>query len=87
MPGVSRVGVDSAGGRIIGPLAPTVLVNGVPITVLGAPVLPHGKGPHAGPVMITASSTVFASGIPVCKEGDIATCGHATSGSGDVNAG
>jgi uncharacterized Zn-binding protein involved in type VI secretion len=87
MPGISRVGIDSAGSRIVGALAPTVLVNGAPVTVLGAPVLPHGKGPHAGPVMITASSTVSAGGIPICKAGDIASCGHATSGSGDVNAG
>lgn len=87
MPGVSRVGVDSAGGRIIGPLAPSVLVNGAPVAVLGAPVLPHGKGPHAGPVMVTASATVFAGGIPLCKAGDIASCGHSASGSGDVNAG
>lgn len=85
MPGVSRVGIDKAGGTIVGALAPTVLVNGVPITVLGAPVVPHGKGPHAGPVMATASSNVFANGIPVCRAGDIASCGHASSGSSNVN--
>jgi uncharacterized Zn-binding protein involved in type VI secretion len=85
MPGISRVGVDKAGGTIVGALAPTVFANGVPVTVLGAPVIPHGKGPHAAPVMVTASANVFANGIPVCKAGDIATCGHATSGSGNVN--
>jgi uncharacterized Zn-binding protein involved in type VI secretion len=85
MQGISRVGVDKAGGTIVGALAPTVLANGVPVTVLGAPVIPHGRGPHGGPVMVTASANVFANGIPVCKAGDVASCGHATSGSGNVN--
>jgi len=43
MPGVSRVGADAAGGTIVGNLAPTVLVNGSPIAVQGAPVAGHGR--------------------------------------------
>ena len=46
MPGVSRVGVDTAAGTIVGNLAPTVFVNGSPIAVKGAEVTPHGRGPH-----------------------------------------
>lgn len=87
MPGVSRVDQDSAGGLIVGALAPTVYVNGTNITVVGAQVTPHGIGPHAGPTMAEGSSTVFAEGIAVCREGDAATCGHTTSGSSDVLAG
>ena len=33
MPGVSRVNQDTAGGTIIGVLAPRVFVNGKPIAV------------------------------------------------------
>lgn len=87
MPGVARVGVDSAGGTITGNLAPTVLVNGSPIAVRGAEVSGHGDGMHAGPVMVGASGTVFASGIAVCRVGDAASCTHTATGSGNVLAG
>jgi uncharacterized Zn-binding protein involved in type VI secretion len=33
------------------------------------------------------SGTVKANGIPICRAGDDATCGHTASGSGDVKAG
>lgn len=89
MPGVSRVGVDSAGGTIIGNLAPTVFVNGAPIVVRGAAVTPHPPvPPHTtGPVMVGCSSTVFACGIPVVRAGDAASCGHVATGSSNVSAG
>lgn len=87
MPGVARVGVDSAGGVISGNLAPTVRVNGAPIAVKGADVTGHGTGAHAGPVMVGASGTVFANGIAVCRAGDAASCGDQASGSGNVMAG
>jgi uncharacterized Zn-binding protein involved in type VI secretion len=87
MPGISRVGVDAAGGTIVGNLAPTVFVNGSPIAVQGAAVAGHGRSPHSSPIMVGASGTVKANGIPVCRAGDSASCGHPASGSGNVNAG
>jgi uncharacterized Zn-binding protein involved in type VI secretion len=84
MPGASRVGVDAAGGTIVGALAPTVKVNNSPIAVKGAPVAGHGRSPHSAPVMVGASGNVFANNIPVCRAGDAASCGHSASGSGDV---
>lgn len=87
MPGVSRVGVDAAGGTIVGNLAPTVFVNGAPVAVLGAAVAGHGVAPHAAPVMAQASSTVYANGIAICRAGDAASCGHVASGSSNVFAG
>lgn len=87
MPGVSRVGADAAGGTIVGNLAPTVLVNGSPIAVQGAPVAGHGRSPHSGPVMVGSLGSVKAHGIPICRAGDSASCGHTASGSGNVNAG
>ncbi|MEX0304351.1 MAG: PAAR domain-containing protein [Leisingera sp.] len=87
MPGVSRIGQDAAGGTIVEALAPSVRVNGSSVAVLGCAVAPHGFGVHGAPVMASASGTVFAEGIAVCRQGDLASCGHAASGSGDVSAG
>jgi uncharacterized Zn-binding protein involved in type VI secretion len=87
MPGISRVNQDTAGGTITGNLAPTVFVNGNPIACLGAAVQSHGLAPHAAPTMSGHSSTVNANGIPICRAGDQATCGHAASGSANVFAG
>lgn len=87
MPGVTRVNIDSAGGPIIGNLAPTVRVNNQPITVKGASITPHGISPHSNAVMVGSSSTVYANNINVCRQGDVASCGHIATGSGDVNAG
>ncbi len=87
MPGVSRVGVDSAGGTITGNLAPSVLVNGSPVACVGASVAAHGNSPHAAPVMSGSSGTVLAEGTAVCRAGDAASCGHTASGSSNVSAG
>lgn len=90
MSGASRVGTDSAGAIISGPGVSSVKVNGSTISVLGDNVTPHNPDdtPHKnGPVMVSASSTVFANGIPVVRAGDSASCGHSASGSGNVNIG
>ena len=84
MSGVCRVGLDTAGGTIVGMLQDgTVFANGKNISVDSDPVQGHGSGAHAGPVMI-ASSTVYINGKMVCKQGNLATCGHPASGSSDV---
>ena len=82
MPGIARVGVDSAGGG-----QSTVYCNGALVAILGDAVAPHGPGLHASAVMVEASGTVFAGGIAVCREGDAASCGHVATGSGNVFAG
>ena len=87
MPGISRVGVDVAGGTIVGDLAPTTFINGSHTVVLGAAVSSHGDSPHDNPIMIESSSSVFANGILVCREADKATCDHVASGSSNVFAG
>jgi uncharacterized Zn-binding protein involved in type VI secretion len=87
MPGVSRVGVDSAGGIILGPGIASVIVNGAPVSVIGDSVAGHGTGPHAGPTMVGGSGTVIAGGIGVVRAGDAASCGDTASGSSDVIAG
>jgi uncharacterized Zn-binding protein involved in type VI secretion len=87
MPGVSRVGVDSAGGIITGPGVPSVIVNGSPVSVIGDSVAGHGTGPHAGPTMVAGSGSVIAGGKGVVRAGDAASCGDTASGSSNVIAG
>ena len=87
MPGICRVGVDSAGGVILGGGQSFVYANGALVAVDGDPVAPHGVAPHAAPVMIAGSKNVFINGIAVCNAGDLATCGHSASGSSNVNVG
>jgi uncharacterized Zn-binding protein involved in type VI secretion len=85
--GIARCFRDTAGGIIIGGQCSSVLVNGFPASVLSDPVSGHGKNKHAGPEMVTASSTVFCEGLPVCRMTDIASCGHSATGSNNVSAG
>ena len=88
MPGVTRVGVDSAVGTILGPGVPSVIVNGAPISIKGDAVAGHSPGGvHSGPVMVGSSVTVFAGGIGVVRAGDAASCGDVATGSSDVIAG
>jgi len=90
MPGVSRVTVDTAVGTIVGNLAPKVIVEGVPIVVVGAAVEPHAPcpiPPHCDATMSGSSAKVKANSILICREGDAATCGHTATGSGKVFAG
>jgi len=87
MPGISRVGVDTAGGTIIGNLAPAVRVNGSSVAVTGASIVSHGPSVHIAATMSGHSSTVRANGIFICRAGDAASCGHTASGSSTVSAG
>ena len=85
MPGVSRDN-DSAGGDLI-PTQSTVYANAKAIIVDNDPVAGHGPAPHASPTMIAGSNKVYIGNKSVVNAGDNATCGHSSSGSGDVNVG
>lgn len=87
MAGISRIGADAAGGTFTGALVPSVRVNGAAIVVKGTAVASHGQAPHNNARTSGASGTVRAGGIQVCRAGDVATCGHSGSGSGNVAAG
>jgi len=86
MPGICRDDTDSAGGKLIASQT-SVFANGKKVVVNGDAVTPHGVGVHAGPTMIAGSNNVSIGGVAVCNAGDLATCGHAASGSGNVNVG
>lgn len=84
----SKVGVSVAGGIIVGPGAPKVLVEGSPFSLLGDAVAGHGLPPHSSPVMVGGSGKVLAQGKPVIRDGvDSATCGHIATGSSKVQVG
>ena len=87
MPGVSLVGVHTAGGTITGPPQSRVYVDGNPMSVVGDAVEPHAPCPidpsHCAATMAMGSSRVFIDGIAVVRAGDAATCGHAANGLSD----
>lgn len=85
--GVARSGGDIAGGVLQSGSNTTVRCNGLYIAVYGTPVNGHGDSPHSRPRMVTASATVRVGSIGVCRAGDVASCGHITSGSPNVRAG
>ena len=74
MPAVILDG-DFAGG-VITATQTVVTVNGRKVVCVGDPVAPHGLGVHGGATMIQGSSTVFINGRAVCRDGDLASCGH-----------
>ena len=87
MPGICRDTTDSAGGALIKSQT-TVLANGKEVIVHGDSITSHGDSPHDSPTMIashTSSDNVFIGGVAVCNAGDLATCNHHASGSGNVN--
>ena len=86
MPGICRDADDAAGGALIKSQS-TVFANGKNVIVHGDSVTGHGDSPHDAPTMIAGSDSVFISGIAVCNAGDLATCGHAASGSSTVSVG
>jgi len=82
--GATRALLDTAGGLIVGG-EPSVLVNNMPISVLGDAVVGHGENQHAAASMLIGGPrTVIAGGIPVVRQGDPATCGHISLGSLNV---
>tara|TARA_A100001015_G_C14488672_1_gene518357 strand:- start:201 stop:467 length:267 start_codon:yes stop_codon:yes gene_type:complete len=87
MPGVSRVGVDTAAGTITGPGASTVFVNGSKVSLIGDSVAAHSPGGiHNSATMVEGSSDVKAEGTGVVRAGDAASCGHTATGSSDTFA-
>ena len=58
--GITRVGVDTAGGLINGPGSLTVYAEGYNVSLPGDAIVGHGKGAHAGPKTTNPAITVFA---------------------------
>lgn len=85
--GIARnAGQDVAGGAIIQGSA-DVFANDKPVVRKGDAVAGHGKGAHRAPVLAEGSPVVFTNNIVTSRAGDTATCGHPSTGSGDVFVG
>jgi uncharacterized Zn-binding protein involved in type VI secretion len=83
MNGATRKTIDSAGGRRLTGSA-DVFVEVKALVRKTDKVAGHGKSKHAAPVMVKGSSTVFCNGLPACRKGDLASCGHVATGSSTV---
>lgn len=79
--------MDSAGGMILTGCN-SVLINGMPTARILSNVAGHGKNEHAGPVMVGSDASVLVEGLPICKTGSAASCGHVLMpGSANVRIG
>lgn len=89
MPGISRDN-DSAGGDLI-PSQSTVYANNEKVIVDGDSVASHAPCPdpasHCSATMSAGSNNVFIGETAVVNAGDSASCGHTSSGSGNVFVG
>lgn len=85
MAGVARVGSDTAGGTQLGGGQDWFVIPGGLVVVIGDGVASHAPCPrvpsHCAATMATGSSWGSIDGIAICREGDTATCGHASTGS------
>jgi len=82
MHGVARRSMDVAAGSQIGANQAFVTVQGMLWMVLGDVNAAHGFFPHVpGPdAMAQGSGFITINGIPVCRQGHAAGCGHTTTG-------
>lgn len=80
--GIAVKALDEAGGAQLAGGQGWFQVEGQLVVLLGDPVTPHPPfPPHTtGPVMAEASDWMTIDGVPVCREGNAASCGHTTTG-------
>lgn len=79
--GIAVHALDSAGGAQMTEKNPWVRIEGQPVVVIGDLVAAHGDPPHSPPPpMVEGEAWARINGIPICREGHHASCGHATTG-------
>ncbi|MCB2182645.1 MAG: PAAR domain-containing protein [Desulfobulbaceae bacterium] len=79
MPPAARVGDTTVhGGTIVGPGVATVMIGGMPASVLGdshvCPIPPLTPHITTSP-FVMGSATVMIGGVPAVRVGDTAVCG------------
>jgi uncharacterized Zn-binding protein involved in type VI secretion len=62
----------------------TVLANGIPLVVVGAPVADHGSGAHDAATCSVGSPVMRINGLAVVRSANPATCGHTVVGTSHV---
>jgi len=82
--GAARCLQDKAEGLLLQTYTSNVFVNNKEVAVLGTKVKSHGDNPHSNAKMVESSNTVFSGGRGIVREGNKASCGHKTTGSGNV---
>lgn len=82
MPGITVKALDAAGGAQLAGGQDFVTVEDQLVVLLGDPVTPHGPPPHGPfpPIMVQGTDWLTINGVPVCREGHAASCGHPTTG-------
>jgi len=73
---VCQTGVAKAIGFHLTPAQSFVRINGALVTIQDTPIEPHGGGIHANALTDNAVSITRIDGVPVCRNGEVATCGH-----------
>jgi len=66
-------------GMVMGPCAVTVFCEGMPVSLIGDSVSPHGEPPHTNSFIVNGSFTVAAEGKFVARVGSTTSCGHSVS--------
>ena len=84
---------NDSDGIVIGDVASTVHINGLPAALLGSIYSPHAPygpphPPHAAATIVSASNTVIVEGRGLARVGDSLSCGHTVvQGSPNVRVG
>lgn len=76
---VALVGLSTVGGGLIlGPGGITTDGDGFIVSIIGDAIAPHAPftGLHLAAVMVEGSPDTFVNGRPLCRIGDLASCGH-----------
>jgi len=71
---------DSAGGAQLNGGQSWFFVESKKVILLGDAVQGHGTGMHAASVMSEGSDWMALDGVPVCRQGHLASCGHPSTG-------
>ena len=82
MPGIAVKALDVAGGAQLAGGQDWFSVEGQLVVLRGDPVTPHLPlvPLHTAPLMAQGSPWMSIDGVPVCRAGHLANCGHATTG-------
>lgn len=81
MPGLTRAGIDTAGGLVATTPQAFVSCEGFLLALVGSTVASHGSSPHNSATLAVGSTLLFVGGVPVVFAGLPATCGDVTTGS------
>ena len=79
---------DICGGAILMPEQDFVFVEEELWAIEGTPIAPHPPCPdipiHCNSVMTSETDLVFIENIPICRQTDLGTCGHAAVSGQDL---